>query len=483
MKALLAFGVLALAGCAAGPDFEAPAPDLPAAWQDPALQGSDALPPAKWWRVFDDPVLDALEDEAAAASPDLQTAALRFAQGRVRRQMAAAQRGPQLDATAGASRQRQSEHGAGVRVIDAVAPANRDQLVELLAGPFDLFEAGFDASWELDLWGHVRRSIEAADADVATSRATFDGVRLALQADIARTYFELRAAQRELALARADLEAAGAHQQLLQARADGGLASGLDAARERAQFAGLQAQLPPFEVEQTNLMNQLALLLGEPPGALEARLAVPDAADREARELPDLSAGLPSVLARRRPDIRAAEARLHAATAGIGVAVAELYPRIVLGGDFGYEALDASDVGAWGSRRWSVGASLDLPLFDMGRRRSVVTLRKLQQQEAAVDYQRTVLAAWHEIDTVVASYHGEHASQGALTERVAAAREAWQLAQARQESGLISELQALEVRRALLAAQREQAASAGRLAVRYVMLCKALGGSESGDMN
>lgn len=473
-----------LAACAAGPQYQAPTPQLPQQWTYPQLRGVAPLP-VPWWRAFGDPALDALEERAGATSPDLETAALRFAQSRAQRRITAAQRGPQAGASAAASRQRQSEHGASVRMMDVLAPpATRDELVRALSEPYDLYQAGFDASWEPDLWGRVRRSIEAADADVAAARATLDGVRLGLQAEAARNYFEWRDSQRQIALARADLAAAEEQQRLLQARADGGAASELDAARQRAQLAELQARLPALAAGETQAANRLSLLLGEPPGTLPPDLmaaALPaEGAAQWPVALPDLAAGLPSELARHRPDIRAAEARLHAATAAVGIAVAALYPRITLGGDFAYEATRPGDLGDWGSRRWSVGASLDLPVFDRGRRRGVITLRKLQQQEVAVAYQQVVLSAWHEIDTALAAYLAQRDRHQALAEREAAARDACELAHARHERGLESYLVNLDSQRALLAARRESAASAAALANRLVVLYKALGGNETG---
>jgi NodT family efflux transporter outer membrane factor (OMF) lipoprotein len=467
---------IVLTACAVGPEYHAPTAPLPQAWSYPELRGASPLP-APWWRAFGDPALDALEERAAEASPDLETAALRFAQSRAQRRITAAQRGPQAGSNAGARRQRQSEQGANVRMMNVLAPpATRDELVRALSEPFDLFQAGFDASWELDLWGRVRRSIEAADADVTAARAALDGVRLGVQAETARNYFELRDARQQLALARLDLAAAEEREALLRARADGGAASALDAARETALLAELRARLPLLVAGETQASNRLALLLGEPPGS--------PLAEGGARpvEMPDLAAGLPSELARRRPDIRAAEARLHAATASVGIAVADLYPRIRLGGDFGYEATRSGDLGDWGSRRWSVGASLDLPVFDRGRRRGVITFRKLQQQEAAVAYQHTVLGAWHEIDTALAACLAQRDRHRALAEREAAARDAYELAHARYEGGLESRLADLDSQRVLFAAQREYAASGNTLANRLVVLYKALGGNETGEV-
>ncbi len=431
--------------------------------------------PERWWEAFNDPTLDALEARAVTANLDLKTAALRFAQSRAQRRIAGAGRAPQIDGSAAAARQRQSEIGAATRMIEALAsPADRDAIVEVLSEPFNVYQAGFDARWELDLWGRVRRSIEAADADVAAARAAFDGVTLGIHAEAARAYFELRGWQRQLRLARLDVAAAGEHQQLMQARADGGMISDLDATQERAQLAGLRARLPGLEAEQAQALNQLSLLLGEHPGALRAELEAHE--ETAAPTLPDLAPGLPSELARRRPDIREAEAKLHAATATTGIAVAALYPRITLSGNFGFESLASDGLDDWGGRRWSIGPSLDIPLFDGGRRRGIVTLRKLQQQQAAVTYQQTVLAAWHEIDTALTGYSAERLRHRELVERVAASRDALAWAQVRYEKGQADFLDELLAERAMLAAQRELSDSETALAIRLVVIYKALGG-------
>ncbi|NID14724.1 efflux transporter outer membrane subunit [Luteibacter yeojuensis] len=478
----------ALAGCAVGPDFERPRASAPTDWSsarggdaslhDPALVASDARSSDAWWKAFGDPVLDQLEAQAAAANPDLGTAALRFAQSREQRRATAAQRGPRVDVDATAQRQRPSENGTTSRTIDVLAPAERrDELVRLLSQPFNDYQAGFDASWEPDFWGRVRRSVEAADARVDEAAALFDGARLDVAAEVARHYFELRGLQRQLALTRGDIDAATERFDLTKARANGGMASDLDATRQQALLAELRSRLPALLEREAGTLDQLSLLLGQSPGSLGATLAAVEG-EGPPRILPDLALGIPSDVARRRPDIRQAEARLHAATANIGVAVADLYPRITLGAGFAFESLHSGDFADWGSRRWSVGPRLDLPVFDMGRRKSVVTLRKLEQQEAAVAYQGTVLRAWTDIDTALNGYAAERERNERLAERERLSRDADRLADARYGHGETSYIDALDARRSLLAAQRDRAESDAQLAVRYVAICKAIGGGD-----
>jgi NodT family efflux transporter outer membrane factor (OMF) lipoprotein len=475
---------MALVGCAIGPDRVKPAPAAPDDWST-WRSGDDSLHapivvgeslPADWWRAFQDPVLDRLQQRALEASPDLQTAALHYVQARLQRIGVAAQQVPQIGLGGGVNRQRQSENNAGLRIIDAIGFPNRDALAKLIAEPFNFYQIGFDASWELDLWGRVSRSIEAADADVARQAALLDLARLSLASDVARNYFELRTTQRQIILVREDVAALEDRLSLLQARAQAGVIDYLDIERQRAEVSGLRAQLPMLLAQEGAGANRIALLLGQRPGALRSELT-PTTSDAPV-VLPDLALGLPSEVARRRPDIRAAEARLHSATAGIGIARADLYPSIVLGARAGHESYLAGEFFDWGSRTWSVGLSLDLPLFDRGRRKSVVQLRELQQQEAAVAYQRTVLQAWQEIDDALNGYTAERQQATDLQTRVRSARQAYELARARYDGGTVDFIAVLDSQRSYLQARRDLVASNGRISNWYVTVNKAIGNAQ-----
>ncbi|MDM0075651.1 efflux transporter outer membrane subunit [Variovorax sp. J2P1-59] len=482
-------GVLAaawLSGCAVGPDFKPQVPEAPAnfaAWHggspellDPQRTAPAAATAPQNWSMFGDPVLDALEAKALAANQDLQTAALRFAQSRAQLAVVNSQKSIQVNASAGATRLRESEDGEMTRLLGALNPANRDELVKVLSEPHNFYQAGFDASWEIDLWGRVRRSVEAADANVAASKALLAQVQLSVQAEVARHYFELRAVQRQIRLAREDITAAEETLDLVKARADGGLTTDLDVTRQSAQAADLRARLPQLLVQEAQAINQITLLVAERPGALQAQLAPPPDTSAAAA-LPDLSLGLPSEMALRRPDIQMAQAQLHAATASIGVAVADLYPRITLGANFGFESVNSGSFGDWGSRKWAIGPNLQLPIFDGGRRRATVNLRELQQQEAAVAYQQTVLKAWHEIDDALNVYTAERRRNAQLAVRERSSRDALQLARVRYDHGLTDFLVQLDAQRTWLQAQRDYAESTSRLALGLVAVSKALGGA------
>ena len=525
---------LALAGCAAvGPEYHKPAGSAPATlsdWHggspvllDPVLRNDGK----QAFAHFDDPVLRGLQARALEANFDVRTAALHFAQSRLQRNISASEQGPQVGAKAAASRQRQSENGTATRLIDVVAPAgNRDALVGVLSDPFNVYSAGFDASWELDLWGRVRRSVEAADAQMAGASAVLRDVQMAVAVEVARNYYEVRAAQRQQALLRADIGAASELLELAQIRFKRGLGTDLDVARQQSLLSDQRGRLPGLLEQEAQASNRLTLLTGATPGALQNELSAPSvsadlagsggvsasdaraaasalttaggargvggvggvggaggatgaggasALDAPFGHTPDMALGIASDVVARRPDIQSAEARLHAATARIGVAKADLYPRITLGAQFGLESLTGGKFGDWGSRQWSIGPSLSLPLFDNGRRRATVELRELEQQEAAVAYQKTVLQAWHEVDDALSSYTAEHLHLQQLQEREENARTTLQLSTTRYKQGLSDALPVLDAQRSLLAAQRERIQSEAALTQKMLAICKAAG--------
>ncbi|WP_229814287.1 efflux transporter outer membrane subunit [Novosphingobium colocasiae] len=471
---------LALAGCTVGPDFKAPAPAAPQDWTEwhsgdaatplPADLATDLRP--DWWRNFGDPVLDELETRALAGSPDLETAALHFAQARVQQGAVSSQALPQVNASAGATRIRQSENGASTRLFDAIAGGNRDALAKFLSDPFTLYQGGFDAGWEPDLWGRVSRSIEAVGAQTQGKAALLDAARISIVGDVAQTYFELREQQRRIALARDLIATLTDQTALVRARMQGGAQNGIDLDQQSATLKQAEAQLPALIAAETAGRNRLTLLLGQHPGALDDLLR-----PRPAAELapPALALGVPSDLARRRPDIRAAEAGLHAATAQVGVAVADLYPSIRIGGSFSLESFRQASLFDWASRSWAIGPSISLPIFDGGRRKRVVELRKLEQREAAVGYQKTVLQAWGEIDSALTAYAAERQTNASLKARAAATGDAHALVLARNRAGAVSSIEVGSAHAAWLQAQADLAQSDGRLARQYVAINKALG--------
>ena len=481
------FLVIALAACASvGPSFDVPRTPAPERWSDwhagaPALAApagaESAHLPQDRWAVFDDPVLSRLQSRALAANADVATAASRFAQSRAQRATVAAQRGPQLSGRGSLQRERQSENGSTTRFIGAIAP-DSSKALSIIGAPFTDYQAGFDASWELDLWGRVRRSVEAADADNDSAAANLREARTSVAAELARAYFELRSAQRQAALLANEILEAEGTASLVQVQFERGVSDASAGLRQQSLIADLRARLAPLLNAEATGIRQIALLCGEQPVVLQTELH-PLPQGSETATLPDLALGLPADFARHRPDIAAAEARLHMATANIGVAIADLYPRITLGASFGLEATSGAKFGDWASRQWSIGPSLSLPIFDQGRRRATVTLRELQQQEAAVAFQQTVLKAWSEIDGAVSTYNAERLYRDQIDAKVRSSNDALQLAVERQRFGFTDFLPLLDAQRTLLEARRERAESTGRLYVALAGVYKSLGDDDS----
>ncbi|MEJ2409352.1 MAG: efflux transporter outer membrane subunit [Novosphingobium sp.] len=469
-----------LAGCTMGPNFVPPQPTAPGDWSswrsgDSSLiapVGTDETIPSNWWTLFGDPVLDGLEREALAASPDLETAALHYAQARVQLEGAGAGGRPQVNVGADVVRNRQSEHGASTRLFDVIG-SDRSALAKYLAEPFTLYQGGFDAAWELDLWGKVRRQVEQAGAGVQQQQALLDLARLSIISEVAQAYFDLRTTQRQIDIAQDDIALLQDRVGIVSARVNGGLDDHTGLEQESARLNAARGRLPALKAGEAMQTNRITLLLGKHPGELNEELSAHGKV--AAAGLPDLSLGMPSQVALRRPDVRAAVARLHAATAGIGVATADLYPSIRLGGSFNLESYRSQNLFDWASRAWSIGPSLDLPLFDGGRRRAVVKLRKLEAREAAVGYQKTVLKAWQEIDDALSGYAADRQQDRTLSARVANTANALGLVQARYKAGAVNYLPVIDARRAYLQALSDQADLKGRLNIRFVALNKAIG--------
>lgn len=486
---LVLFVSTILYGCAVGPKYVAPQASAPSNWQvwhggSEALaspqwrQQSDALA-LKFSQNFKDPTLNALLERLNSQNPDLQTAVLRLAQSRAQYASARSQRVPQVNLNANPSRQTQSENGANMRTIDAMnlPAAQRQRVIDVLAQPFDVYQAGFDASWEMDLWGRVRHSIEAANANQALAQAMLNQIRVTTNAELMRAYFELRGVQTQLALTRAQRDSANQTAQLLEAKFKAGVLDDIDTSRARIAVDDLNGQVTLLDSQAAVLMNQITLLLGDAPGSWNVELAMKSAVFTES-QLPDLSLGLPSQLAQRRPDILAAQAQFQAAVANTGIAVADLYPRIVIGANVGLSSVSSEKFFDITSLQWGIGPGISIPIFDMGRRRSVVTLRELQQQEAAVNYQTTVLKAWHEVDTQLSQYAADSQRSQQLVDKSAQSGTLYKIANARYKGGLSDELSALDAQRNDLQTQREASDAVKKRFIDLVQIYKALGGSD-----
>jgi len=492
-----------VSACTAGPDWTPHEMWSPASWEAARHAGPGVAPPPAstpvaapidpaWWSIFGDPDLTSLEDRVAAANLNVRLATVRLVESRAQRQITGADQFPGLQADGSYTRQEISRKGvlglfggagSGGSFASQGASANGLQgrsggIPASVTGgtklpPFNLWQDGFDASWELDFWGRVRREVEGADASVEASADARRNVLVSVLAEVARDYLQLRGTQTQLAITRQNIATEEETLGLTQERFRGGLTTELDVANAAAQLQTTRAQVPPLEQQQAQTINALSFLLGEAPGALAAELGTPA---RVPPVPPRVPVGVPSELARRRPDIRQAEAQLHAATADIGVAVADFYPKITLDGSIGLQALQFKDLGNWGARQYGLGPSISLPIFQGGRLRATLELRKVQQQEAALTYQQTVLQAWHDVDNALTAYSTEQRRHDALAAAVDQNKLALDLSRQRYTQGLADFLNVLDAQRALLSAQLQLADSETSVSSNLVQLYKALGG-------
>ena len=456
----------ALAGCTVGPDFVRPESGLHAMALAPRQDYAGAAPtsaagvPSQWWLLLNDPVLTGLQVRAQAANLDLRIAAERVEQSRAQLGIAASQMLPSVAAGASYAREALSEHG---KLAALGAPSS----------PSDFWQLAFDASWEIDLWGRARRVREGAAATLEATVYDREAARVALSAEVARTYLQLRGTQAQLDIAGENLTAAERILRLAGSRERHGIATRFDTASARAQLATIRSTVPELVQRRNTLLNALALLLGEQPRALDAAL-------RKTMPLPSLPTsipvGLPSELARGRPDILRAEAQLHAATAAIGVAKADFYPRIGLRGRLGVEAFDSGDLANWEARFFSVGPTVYLPLFQGGRLTQRLALSESGQKTAALAYRQTVLRAWHEVDNaldVLAAQQGQHAELLVSYEQN---QQALHAAERAYQEGAADYLGVLTAQRNVLASQTSLNASATNATLSLVNLYKSLGG-------
>lgn len=483
---------LALSGCTVGPDWHRPAIKPPVDYSVAPLPAAASQPVAMamrvdWWSIYGDPVLSALEAEVATGNFDVREAGTRLLQARAERGMVRADGRPSFNGNASYGRERASPNGI-LNLLGSSAGAVQNHATAAngspgfgpaaMSGadgspPFNLWQYGFDASWELDLWGRVRREVEGADASLEASADLRRGLLVAAQAETARNYIQLRGVQALQAITRQNLELARHSLALTRQRFANGVTTRLDVANASAEVAEIEALLPDLERQQWHLVNALSFLLGKPPGALQSTLATV----RPVPPLPPMiPVGLPSELARRRPDIRQAEAELHAATASIGVAKADFYPHITLSGSLDIQALQFSNLGTWGSRQFAIGPALSLPIFEGGRLKATLHLRKAQQQQAAIRYQRTVLKAWHEIDDALTDYNADQRQHERLAASVEENRSALAMAQLQYQQGAADFLNVLTVQARLLAAQRALIQATVATSVASASIYKALGG-------
>jgi multidrug efflux system outer membrane protein len=482
--------LMSISGCTVGPNFTAPTPETPKAWvTKPPTEGqpdskitSESVDTSSWWSRFNDPELTSLIERARDSNPDLQQAAFRIEEARAQLQAVGARNLPTVGFDNSYGRTRLSPNGAlGIFGGASAGPQTAAQAgaqgiptsaAPINVPPFDLFQTGFDASWEIDLFGRVRRSVESTEAQGQALVEARNDALVSVFAEVARSYIQLRGVQRLIAITRSNLKAQQDAYDLTHAQAQGGETSNLDVESASAEVATTAAQLPALEDQEARVINALSLLLSLEPGALQQELGTPKALPPNPPQVP---IGMPSDLARRRPDIRRAEAELHAATANIGVATADLYPRLTMTGSFGLQALRFNKLGDWASKFYNFGPSLQIPVFN-GVTYANISVQEVRQKEAALTYKTTVLSALHDVENAVSSYQAEQVRLRALQRSALANEHSLSLAQQRYRAGLSSFLDVLDAERRLYASQTEVARSSVTISTNLIAIYKALGG-------
>jgi multidrug efflux system outer membrane protein len=448
----------ALVGCAVGPNYVKPATPVAQEFvgaRDGAYSTDDAQ--AKFWTQFNDPTLDRLVDEALNANHDLRIALGHLVEARAERHQAQFDLAPTVTASGGYTSERLS------------------QAESLVGGPLNarFYDAGFDAYWELDFFGRIRRNLEAQSAQVSGAEASLRDAQVSVTAEVARTYFELRGEQTQLAVARRNVDNQRETLQLTQAQLNAGRGTEFDTSRAQAQLSTTLATIGPLEASTARSIHRLSVLTGREPNALEQLLAP----TRELPALPQITAvGEPAGLLRRRPDIRVAERQLAAATALVGVAIGDLFPKVTFTGNFSYSATQPGYLGQSASRGYLIGPGISWAAFDLGRVRAEIAGSRARSDVALATYEQTVLRALEETENALVTHARTRDSLKDASDAAEASRTAARIARTRYEGGMVDFLEVLDAERTQLAAEDRLAQSRTDAATSLIAVYKSLGG-------
>lgn len=443
-----------------GPDYVKPDSKVAPEWH--ALSGDNRLKAgeadskvlAAWWTTLNDPILSRLMEQAAGGNLDVKKARAKIREARAKRGVAQASLFPTVDATASAARSRTSE------ALGTAATG-------------DLYAVGFDAAWELDLFGGVRRSVEAADATLQSSHENWRDALVSLHSEMALNYIDVRTYQARLAVAEATLISQNETCELIDWRYRAGLSDELALQQARYNRDSTRSQIPALRKGLEEAMNRVAVLLGEQPGKIHDLLQKPE-------PIPvtplTVAVGIPADVLRRRPDLRKAERDLAAQTATVGVATAQLYPKFKLNGSIGLESLSHNTLVASGNRTYSFGPSITWPIFAGGSIRQNIELQSALQEQALIAYEAAVLTALEEVENALIAYAEEQKRRESLRDAVEAAKQAAFLAKIKYEGGLADFTTVLETQRSFLSYQDQLTQSEGTITANLVRLFKTLGG-------
>jgi len=451
---------LTLTACiSVGPDYREPVLEVPSDWNSlnhDAPRVEEVKYPEsvqRWWKTLNDPLLTELVDEALQASPDMRTAQSVLRESRARRGVARADYFPSLTASGAASSSK--SEGEAAR---------------------ENYSVGLDASWELDLFGGVRRGVEASQATLEASEASLRNTQVSLAAEVATNYFEVRALQKRRVIALENLDRQSQTLQLTEWREQAGLIGRQDVEQARSNLEQTRAQVPSLEISLAEAEHSLEILLGKLPGALHQRLA----ADAELPRIPDaIAIGIPAETVRQRPDIRIAERRLAAETARVGVAESARYPAFKLSGSLGLEALTLSGLGENGAGTSSLLGGITAPLFNAGRLKREVEIQDAVREQAQITYEQTVLNALSEVENALVNFSRSQQRSEALARATSAVENAAEIARENYSSGLTDFQSVLDTERSVLSLQDSLATSRSNSVLALISLYKALGGGWS----
>jgi multidrug efflux system outer membrane protein len=464
--AFLLTGGQAIAGSLTiGPDYKRPQETAPQSYKAAGLDDwklgkpLDGVPKGAWWEIFGDPGLNDLESQAAKANQDLKAAVARVDQARANARVARSELLPSLNLNPNFTRQRYSPN----------------QIPNFGGVTANTFSVPLDLSYEVDLWGRVRRGFESARAEAAAGLAAYYNVLLTLEADVAENYFLLRSLDAEIASVSSTVGLRQEQVRLVRSRFEGGIGNELDIARAETEFATTEAELASLAKHRAELENALAILSGANPAVFKLAALAPGAAYWNPSP-PSIPMGLPGDLLERRPDVAEAERQLAAANARIGVAKAAFFPVLSLTGSGGYLSAEVDNLFKWDSHTWSIGPSLSLPLFAGGRNRANYKRSQAAYDESVAAYRQRVLVAFGEVENSLAGVHYLANQADAQRRAVANARRAADLAGDRYKSGIVSYIEVVDANRDALQAERASAQLAGQRLFAAVQLIKALGG-------
>lgn len=460
LQVIMLLSTLALAGCmTVGPDYVPPKTHVAGQWHTDLAGGLHSGTPspqalARWWTIFNDPVLSNLIERAIADNLSLKEAKARIQQARAIRGIRKADYFPTVNASATGTKSRSSEHvGTGIEQ--------------------EVYDTGFDAAWELDIFGGTRRSVEAAQANLEAAEVSHQDTLVSLVAEVARNYVEARTLQARLDVAQANIKVQEKTLNITNSRFKAGMSSELPVQQALYNLSSTRSNIPTLNASLEAVKNRLAVLVGQSPGHIHQELA----GHRPIPVTPaSVAVGIPSDIIRRRPDIRRAERALAAQTARIGMAKAELYPSLRLTGSFGLQALESGDLFTSEAHTYSWGPSISLPIFNAGAIRNNIAFQTARQEEVFHQYQATILAALEEVENNLTAYAGEQMRRQSLVTAQKAASRAVNLAWDKHKAGMVDFGEVLEAQRSALSFEDELAQSNGSVTTNLIRLYKSIGG-------